>query len=260
MADLKDAMKSPATDLCDQNGEKYALRPRSTIKRQKPEQYQPDFIPKRTRRLKPKSTPLSKYRRKTANARERHRMKVINTAFESLRKALPDGMELCASSSTMTKITTLRLAVSYIRSLSNMLESDASGMEAGKKSLDQFQGGQQDRGPVSVNSSPTYTLPQTVAQLTNKNILRCPRPSAIQYSHPSSYYFSSGQSHMSNASSTSVRGSLSSTSDLEELLSDDSEFLEDSFDVFHDIQNMASNDPFEVLLEAEKSCQGFANS
>ncbi|XP_064103728.1 helix-loop-helix protein delilah-like [Macrobrachium nipponense] len=272
MSDPKNTMDNAVTNLCDQNGEKYALRPRSNIKRQKQEQYQPDFIPKRPRRLKPKSTPLSKYRRKTANARERHRMKVINTAFESLRKVLPAGMDLCATSSTMTKITTLRLAVSYIRSLSNMLESDASGTDASKKPPDgvQFQAEQQERGPSSVDTSSTYTLPQTVAQVTNKNILRCPRPPTVQYGQPSGYYFSSSHSHMSNvsaksyafspSSSSSVRGSLSSTSDLEELLSDDSEFLEDNFDVFHDIQNMASNDPFEVLLEAEKSCQGFANT
>nr|SVF01458.1 taxi A [Mesoveloidea williamsi] len=40
-------------------------------------------------RPKRKSVPLSKYKRKNANARERCRMREINEAFESLRRAIP---------------------------------------------------------------------------------------------------------------------------------------------------------------------------
>ncbi|XP_013420413.1 helix-loop-helix protein delilah-like [Lingula anatina] len=71
---------------------------------------------------KPKSKPppLSKYRRRTANARERDRMKEMNDAFETLRTVIPsypvgdDGLKV-------TKITTLRLALNYIKALRDTL-------------------------------------------------------------------------------------------------------------------------------------------
>ncbi|XP_018015894.1 uncharacterized protein LOC108672694 [Hyalella azteca] len=63
---------------------------------------------------------LSKYRRNTANARERERMREINSAFTTLRGVLPRFAT--AQMASMTKITTLQLASSYIRALSNMLK------------------------------------------------------------------------------------------------------------------------------------------
>lgn len=86
-------------------------------------------------REKPKSkaAPLSKYRRKTANARERTRMREINSAFESLRQCVPISMcgtiqPSCSSASNekLTKITTLRLAMKYIRTLSECLSRTVS--------------------------------------------------------------------------------------------------------------------------------------
>lgn len=72
----------------------------------------------------PRSKPLSKYRRITANARERDRMKEINTAFATLRAVLPTFTNCRISS--MTKYTTLQLAASYIRGLSELLEETPS--------------------------------------------------------------------------------------------------------------------------------------
>ena len=65
---------------------------------------------------KPKSkpAPLSKYRRRTANGRERSRMSQINTAFETLRRAMPGET---ADEKKVTKISTLRLAMQYINEL-----------------------------------------------------------------------------------------------------------------------------------------------
>lgn len=77
-------------------------------------------------KTKTKAAPLSKYRRKTANARERTRMKEINSAFEVLRKCVPQSVsgsgDNIQTNEKLTKITTLRLAMTYIGILSNALE------------------------------------------------------------------------------------------------------------------------------------------
>lgn len=78
---------------------------------------------------KPKAAPLSKYRRKTANARERTRMREINCAFEHLRQCVPvsiTGVETPSNNEKLTKITTLRLAMKYIRILSEILTKSSS--------------------------------------------------------------------------------------------------------------------------------------
>ena len=69
--------------------------------------------------------PLSKYRRKTANARERTRMSEINEGFEDLKSVIPDLPE-----GKLTKITTLRLALDYMHALRHLLGyEDADGNE-----------------------------------------------------------------------------------------------------------------------------------
>lgn len=82
-------------------------------------------------KTKTKAEPLSKYRRKTANARERTRMREINSAFETLRNCVPvtvtDGPVAAPQSPSnekLTKITTLRLAMKYITLLSDSLRSN----------------------------------------------------------------------------------------------------------------------------------------
>lgn len=99
-------------------------RVQSERKRREPRQPKP----------KAKPPPLSKYRRKAANARERGRMVEINDAFEDLRKVLPD-IE-AGKTSKLTKITTLRLAMNYISALRQTLghdddlNSDASSLRS----------------------------------------------------------------------------------------------------------------------------------
>lgn len=104
------------------SGEKsYSLRPRSLQKKDDAdEDVEESWRPRgRTkRRSKQKTLPLSKYRRKTANARERSRMREINDAFESLRKALPHyNISNEPPNEKTTKIMTLRLAMKYISAL-----------------------------------------------------------------------------------------------------------------------------------------------
>lgn len=75
---------------------------------------------------KQKAAPLSKYRRKTANARERTRMREINHAFENLRQSVPvvvAGSQAQSTNEKLTKITTLRMAMKYIKILSDILDN-----------------------------------------------------------------------------------------------------------------------------------------
>ncbi|XP_071526252.1 uncharacterized protein [Panulirus ornatus] len=105
----------------DRNGAKYALRTKSIIKRIESEKNR--AISKRKEpKEKQKPPPLSKYRRKTANARERNRMREINDAFVTLQRAIPDLPG--ADSEKLTKITVLRLAVNYINALAGVLNED----------------------------------------------------------------------------------------------------------------------------------------
>ncbi|XP_073980962.1 uncharacterized protein [Rhodnius prolixus] len=101
----------------------YSLRPRCSIK--KGDEDEEELVTwrrrtKRKQRIKP--APLSKYKRKTANARERSRMREINEAFDSLRRAVTHTG--CRESEKLTKISTLRLAMKYIAALSAALSDD----------------------------------------------------------------------------------------------------------------------------------------
>ncbi|KAL8579803.1 hypothetical protein ACOMHN_060856 [Nucella lapillus] len=140
------------------NCEKYNLR-RSSVrvrvqveeKKQQPKQ----------KKAKNRPPPLSKYRRRTANARERSRMAEINDAFQELKQALPDdcfegkmddegnlssssssGISSGSSSSSSmnksksktpqpTKATVLRLTIDYIAALRDILgyNADSSSSE-----------------------------------------------------------------------------------------------------------------------------------
>lgn len=74
---------------------------------------------------KQRAAPLSKYRRKTANARERTRMREINHAFETLRQSVPvivAGAQAQSTNEKLTKITTLRMAMKYIKILSDIID------------------------------------------------------------------------------------------------------------------------------------------
>lgn len=75
-------------------------------------------------RVKQKPAPLSKYRRKTANARERCRMREINEGFEALRRVLPhvSTADCENNNEKLTKISTLRLAMKYIAALNRILQ------------------------------------------------------------------------------------------------------------------------------------------
>lgn len=105
----------------------YSLRPRGCVRRGDDDDEEVSWVRRKRRPKSGKPAPLSKYRRKTANARERSRMREINEAFESLRRAVPVPRE----SEKLTKISTLRLAMRYISALTQLLsepESDAESL------------------------------------------------------------------------------------------------------------------------------------
>ena len=84
---------------------------------------------KKHRRRGPRLTGVSK-QRKSANARERSRVQVINSAFESLRELIP----LSPTEKRPSKIETVKLAALYIHHLTELLtnigdkrESDVHG-------------------------------------------------------------------------------------------------------------------------------------
>lgn len=120
---LETVKEEPSDDSSSKplNGPEYNLRPRSLqVKFETTERRRGST--KREPKPKQKPPPLSKYRRKTANARERTRMQEINRAFENLRNVVPQfPCKLGADNGKLTKITTLRLAVNYIAALTQIL-------------------------------------------------------------------------------------------------------------------------------------------
>jgi len=81
---------------------------------------------KKQRGPKPKSGTMSKYRRKTANAKERNRMKQVNDAFERLRTVIPDE-KVMLNEDKSTKVTTLHCAIKYINSLQQLIDDCVAG-------------------------------------------------------------------------------------------------------------------------------------
>lgn len=70
--------------------------------------------------VKPKRQRNSLKKRLLVNARERDRMRVLNNGFQALRDALPCYI----ADGHMAKITTLRLAINYIKALNEVLSEE----------------------------------------------------------------------------------------------------------------------------------------
>ena len=77
---------------------------------------------RRARKTQPNRSRTLYNKRLLVNARERERMKTLNKGFENLRNALPCYI----ADGHISKITTLRLAINYIKTLSAVLQ-DAEG-------------------------------------------------------------------------------------------------------------------------------------
>merc|ERR1711910_83852 len=112
--------------------DKYKLR-EASIKKRIEVEHRKKEPKKRGPKPRPKPQPMSKYRRKTANLRERERMGEINTAFEHLKEKIPTPLVVsdatikpCSNErrnrcEKMTKINVLHIAINYIRALESIL-------------------------------------------------------------------------------------------------------------------------------------------
>lgn len=69
--------------------------------------------------------------RQAANMRERRRMQSINEAFEGLRSHIPT----LPYEKKLSKVDTLKLAISYITFLGDMVRKDKNGNEPGLAGL-----------------------------------------------------------------------------------------------------------------------------
>ena len=67
----------------------------------------------------------SKYRRKTANAKERERMKRMDDVFATLKSVIPASKK---DDQEETKVTTLRSAIAYINNLKQLIQDCDAGL------------------------------------------------------------------------------------------------------------------------------------
>ncbi|XP_046860557.1 neurogenic differentiation factor 6-B-like [Xenia sp. Carnegie-2017] len=105
------------TDLCNVPSRKLKMAQRL---------HQPvkqDSFPQQEKRKTTANRSRTLYnKRLLVNARERERMKTLNKGFENLRNALPCYI----ADGHISKITTLRLAINYIKTLSAVLQDAGS--------------------------------------------------------------------------------------------------------------------------------------
>ena len=127
------------------NSKAYTLRACSIQKRMETE-HRKALPKKRGPKPRPKTAPMSKYRRKTANLRERQRMGEINSAFERLRDKIPNpvlsGRGKCEK---LTKINILHVTINYIRAMENLLTTGDSGIRSFSEMV---------RNPIRPNEKP----------------------------------------------------------------------------------------------------------
>ena len=86
------------------------------------------------------------------NARERNRVKQVNSGFDHLRSHIPSA----AKHKKMSKVDTLRHAVEYIQSLQNMLDS---AEEQGNPCMSTTSTSEKPNHTSASNASPENTSP-----------------------------------------------------------------------------------------------------
>lgn len=134
---------------------------------------------------KQRAAPLSKYRRKTANARERTRMREINHAFETLRQSVPviiAGEQAQSTNEKLTKITTLRMAMKYIKILSDILDNKTEVSESLLSSLMEFETAN-DSDDKLTTPLPSPVIVANVNSKKSKEKLSAPSGNVLAQNH-----------------------------------------------------------------------------
>merc|ERR1739848_490920 len=121
--------KNNNSEVNSNTKDKYKLR-EASIKKRIEVEHRKKQPKKRGPKPRPKAQPMSKYRRKTANLRERQRMGEINTAFDKLREKIPTPIQAKnAKLEKLTKINILHVAINYIRALESILDTGDAGVQ-----------------------------------------------------------------------------------------------------------------------------------
>lgn len=144
----------PGHPTCDSDFAKgiYNLRPRGSTTAALPvvpAKFEPAEIAPQP--AKPKRQRNSLKKRLLVNARERDRMRVLNNGFQALRDALPCYI----ADGHMAKITTLRLAINYIKALNEVLNEDTEPLIPPKPQCN----------PAPLQHPATSTLPCTHSRM-----------------------------------------------------------------------------------------------
>ncbi|PZQ46211.1 MAG: hypothetical protein DI551_05530 [Micavibrio aeruginosavorus] len=84
-----------------------------------------------TKQRRSNNLSLQSQQRQAANMRERRRMQNINEAFEGLRSHIPT----LPYEKKLSKVDTLKLAISYITFLGEMVRKDKNGADVGISGL-----------------------------------------------------------------------------------------------------------------------------
>ena len=104
--------------------------------------------------------------RKAANVRERRRMVTVNGAFEKLRQRIPT----LPYEKKLSRIETLRLAVSYIQFMSELLSEQQDGTETDISASHSAES--TDNNKVEGNPTETTPADQQISVTSSQNVLR----------------------------------------------------------------------------------------
>merc|ERR1711899_534764 len=153
--------------------DKYKLR-EASIKKRIEVEHRKKEPKKRGPKPRPKSQPMSKYRRKTANLRERQRMGEINQGFEKLRAKIPTPIQVQnAKCEKMTKINVLHVAINYVRALESILDTGDAGIHIYGTSVVQSPNlpiSPEAEPPIEkVVKNPPKSTPNSIRRGNNKN-------------------------------------------------------------------------------------------
>ena len=245
-----DSEKSENEKSVRRSSDKYTLRPRSAKFVVELDCGRRKRRSKGAPKVKHRSAPLSKYRRKTANARERERMADINGGFEHLRNALPNIGE---NKAKVSKITILRLAMNYISALSQILDNGDPNETLSVNLNPELYSSQDQLSYKLKNDANLQPLQFPSSQPKQSPLLSNisePKPNLSVFLPPSIGSF------MGDSSSGSEFSDSSSSDYSNDLLGNDSLPLED-LDVLNEITMISPSislpDPFELFFEQNKN-------